>query len=204
MAVLTRINKPQPYGKPDQAPDRAFNSRALALFVNQIKKRAGARILDLGPVCNENINLFGRLIKTLDVNDMFSHLARVNKMKKKGDPWWRELDYPAELFDGILLWDLPDRLTDDDAGEASQRCHRILKPGGLVMVCAATDTQKSTAVNAFAMDREFGVTFRLQPYLSLPPTIRKTRDLLEVLEPLQPVQTFIFRNGLRELLLKKT
>ena len=195
--------KPHTYGLPDQTVDLSFTSRALPIFVNLVKKRAGMQILDLGPVCNENINLLARLIKRLYVYDMFSHLARAKRTKEESEPWWRQLDYPSEMFDGILLWDLPDRLTDRDALEASRRCHHILKPGGVVMACAATDTQESAEVNTFARDQNFRVTFRLQPHLTLPVTTRKTRDLLDVLSPLKSVQTFIFRNGLRELLLKK-
>ena len=188
---------------PGQTVDMAFISKALPVFIAKVNSHSMAQVLDLGPVCSENINIFAHLIKKLYICDMFSHLARALKKGAGSKRWWRQLDYPSGTFDGLLLWDLPDRLTDGDANETGQRCYDMLKPGGMVVVCAATETKKNTEVNAFVLQKEFRVTFRVQPHLNLPLHTRKTRDLIDVLGPLKSVQSFLFRNGLREFLLKK-
>ena len=197
------MHKSPKNGSSEQTLDMSFTSRALPAFIDKINSHSLAQILDLGPVCSENINIFGHLIKKLYVCDMFSHLARAKKGGLGSEPWWQQMDYPPETFDGILLWDLPDRLTNGDANEAGRRCYDMLKSGGMVMVCAATETETNTGVNTLVLQKDFRVTFRVQSHLHLPLHTRKTRDLLDALDPLKLVQSFIFRNRLREFLLKK-
>jgi len=180
-----------------------FTSKALPVFTDKVNSHSMVQILDLGPVCNENINIFAYLIKKLYICDMFSHLTRALKKGVGSKRWWQQMDYPPGTFDGILLWDFPDRLTDGDANEAGRRCYDILKPGGMVMACAATETKENTEVNTFVLQKDFRVTFRIQPHLNLPLHTRKTRDLIGVLDPLKLVQSFLFRNGLREFLFRK-
>jgi len=190
-------------GLPDQTVDLSFTSKALPVFIDKVNNHSTAQILDLGPVCNENINIFAHLIKKLYICDMFSHLARAFNKGAGLKRWWRQMDYPPGTFDGILLWDLPDRLTDGDAYEAGRRCSDMLKPGGMVVAFAATETKKNTEVNTFVLQKDFHVTFRVQPHLNLPLHTRKTGDLIGMLDPLKSVQSFLFRNGLREFLFRK-
>ena len=188
---------------PDQTVDMSFTSKALPVFIAKVSSHSMAQVLDLGPVCNENINIFAHRIKKLYICDMYSHLTRALKKGAGSKRWWRQLDYPSGTFDGILLWDLPDRLTDGDANEAGRRCYDMLKPGGMIVVCAATETKKNTEVNTFVLQKDFRITFRVQPHLNLPLHTRKTGDLIGVLDPLKSVQSFLFRNGLREFLFRK-
>ena len=58
MAALARMHKSHKYAVIDPTVALPFNSRALPVFIDHVKKHSRARILDLGPVCNENINLF--------------------------------------------------------------------------------------------------------------------------------------------------
>ena len=190
-------------GLPGQTVDMSFTSKALSAFIAKVNSHSMAQILDLGPVCNENINIFAHRVKKLYICDVFSHLARALKKGAGSKRWWRQLDYPSGTFDGILLWDLPDRLTDGDANEAGRRCYDMLKPGSMVVVCAAPETKKNTEVNTFVLQKDFRVTFRAQPHLNLPLHTRKTGDLIGVLDPLKSVQSFLFRNGLREFLFRK-
>ena len=203
MATLAGMQKSPKNGFSEQTVDMPFTSKAVPAFIDKVNGHSLAQVLDLGPVCSENINIFAHLIKRLYVCDMFAHLARAKKRGLGSEPWWQQMDYPSETFDGILLWDLPDRLTDGDANEAGRRCYDMLKPGGMVMACAATETETNPGVNAYVLQKDFRVTFRVQPHLHLPLYTRKTRDLLDVLDPLKSVQSFLFRNRLREFLLKK-
>lgn len=188
---------------PDPTVDMSFTSNALPTFIAKVKNQSRANVLDLGPVCNENINIFAHLVKKLYVWDMFAHLARTKKKEGESKPWGQQLHFLPGTFDGILLWDLPDRLTDGDAREAGRRCHDMLKSGGMVLTCAAAETEKNTEVNAFVLQKDFQVIFRTQPHLDFPLHPRNTRDLMGVLAPLKLVQSFLFRNGFRELLFQK-
>ncbi|MEA3232375.1 MAG: class I SAM-dependent methyltransferase [Thermodesulfobacteriota bacterium] len=203
MATFSGMRKSLKNGLPGQTMDMSFTSRALPVFIAKMNSHSMAQVLDLGPVCNENINIFAHRIKKLYICDMFSHLARALEKGAGSKQWWRQLNYPSGTFDGILLWDLPDRLADGDTNKAGRRCYDMLKPGGMVVVCAATETKKNTEVNAFVLQKDFRVALRAQPHLNLPLHARKTGDLIGVLDPLKSVQSFLFRNGLREFIFCK-
>lgn len=191
------------YDLPDQAVNMSFTSNVLPTFVDKVRNYSRAKVLDVGPVCNENINILARLINRFYVCDMYAFMAREKKEKNKSNPWHHRLDYPSGIFDGILLWDLPDRLPNGSAREAGRRCYELLKPGGMVLARAAAETEKNTGVNAFVLQEGFRLSFRHQPHLDFPLHTRNTRDLLGVLAPLKLIQSFLFRNGSREFLLQK-
>lgn len=203
MAVLAEMSKRTKTGLPEKSAFSSFTSRALPIFFNKIAHPADARMLDLGPVCSENVNLFARRLKKLYVFNFFAKWVLVNDKPSASKGAWGHLDYSPATFDGIVLWDLPDRMKDGDAREISRRCNIMLKEEGIVIVYATGQSQNVTRVNAFVLDDDYQVTFREQPHLNLPLHPRKTRDLFDVLNPLIPVQSFIFRNGLREFVLKK-
>ncbi len=203
MSVLVDMPKRTKTGLPEQSAFSPFTSKAVPVFLKQIPHPDEAHMLDLGPVCNENINLFASRLKKLFVFDIFTKKFLANSTDSKSKRFWRHLDYSPETFDGIVLWDLPDRLDDEDAHELGRRCNNLLKPEGITLVWATGQPHHETRVNAFAVDETFQIAFRDQPHLKLPLHPRKTRDLFDVLNPLIPVQSFIFRSGLREFVLKK-
>ena len=80
-----------------------------------------AQVLDLGPVCEENITYFARRVKRFHVCDMF---LRLNRNKREGLPSkmvWKHLDYRPHSFDGINLWDFIDHLNDDEIAQLASR-----------------------------------------------------------------------------------
>ncbi len=177
-----------------------YTSNVLQLFMEGLDGQASPQVLDLGPVCQENIRFLARRVKRLYVCDMF---IRLERCLGKGDPVdriWHELDYPPESFDGILIWELADRLDDGEVRALVKRCHTLLKPGGMAVVLVLGEQAASLGVNSFVVGQNFRVRLRFQPHLHLPIRGRQNRDILAMMTPLKPAKSFICRLGFMEFL----
>lgn len=162
--------------------------------------RPSAQVLDLGPVCQENIRFLARRVKRLYVCDMFIRLERCLGKGDSVDRIWHELDYPPESFDGILIWELADRLDDGEVRALVKLCHTLLKPGGMAVVLVLGEQAASLGVNSFVVGQNFRVRLRSQPHLHLPIRGRQNRDVLAMMTPLKPAKSFICRLGFMEFL----
>jgi hypothetical protein len=179
-----------------------YTSSVLHLFVQAIEHCQEPQALDLGPVCGENIDFFAHRVQRLYVCDMF---IRIDRNRRKGVPLsWalRQLDYPRQSFDGILLWDLADRLNDREAKGLVELCRNMLKPGGIVTVFVLGVRSLLDTVSSFVIGDGLRLHLRPQPHLDLPLHIRQNREVLSLFTPFTPVRSFIYRNGLREFLFR--
>lgn len=180
-----------------------YTSNALKLFMEHLQQRPERNLLDVGPVCQENIRFFASRVKKLYVCDMFIRLGRCIRKGSPVDQIWDKLDYPPQNFDGILLWELADRLDDPDVKRLVTLCHTLLRPGGMAMVVVLGDQSESSAANAFVVGQNFRVYLRPQPHLHLPLRSRQNRDVLSMMAPFIPARSFICRPGFMEFLFKK-
>ena len=118
---------------PDAALSPAsYTSEILRLFIDPLVRLKDGRILDMGPVCEENIMFFAGRLRRHFVCDMFIRLIREQRVARHSRNVWRHLDYPAGFFDGIHIWDLCDHLDDKMVNQLVQRCFSMLRPGGLL------------------------------------------------------------------------
>jgi hypothetical protein len=177
-------------------------SHAVRLLIESLAPDPDSQILDVGPVCSENINFFGRQVHRVYLCDMFMALNLALRENRNPSEIWGKLDYPPESFDAVLLWDFVDRLADQDLGRMVEICAFLVKAGGMIMVFARGELSVPTAVHTFAVSEGFRVHQRLQPHLSLPFHGRQNRQLLARLAPFAPVKSYMHRNGLREMLLR--
>jgi hypothetical protein len=196
-ALESRSNS-QPVAEPTR-----YLSNALRLFVQSLEKREETQLLDLGPVCGENVSFFARQVKRHYVCDMFLRLDRRRREGFPIDRVWADLDYPSQSFDGILVWDFGDRLEDDEVAKFVELCYSMIKPGGLAAVFVGSPWPFPSAVNAYVVGKEFWVHTRHQPHLDLPLLGRQNRDVLTMLAPFEPFKSFIYRSGLREFLFRR-
>lgn len=180
-----------------------FTSNTIKLFTEIIERRPGGQILDLGTACNENIQFFIRRIHRLVACDMFSRLADSFHGNHPSHQIWRHLDYPVESFDGILLWDLIDRLEEPDVTILADLCHSMVKPGGLVVLFVLGEQQLAPVVNSFVIGQDFRVHLRPQPQLHLPLRSRHNRDVLTLMSAFTLVRSFVCRQGLREFIFRR-
>lgn len=195
------VDRPEEQLYPELEP-AYYISNILRLFVEGLKGRRETQILDIGPVCGENINFLAQRVKRLYICDMFHRLDRHRHKGLPPSQAWRHLDYPPQSFDGILLWDLTERLDDQEAGRLVELCHSLVKPGGMVAVFVLGEKASPSLVNTFVIGDDFRVYLRPQSHLALPLRSRQNRDVLAMMAPFRPVKSYIYRIGLEEFLFR--
>lgn len=186
----------------DTVPAEAHNSMIVRLFCEDMAVRSRARVLDVGPICGENISLFAKGVQSLYVCDLFSGLHRERRAGQPLARFWKELEYAPDSFDGMLLWDLIDRVDDQETGRLLETVRGLLKPDGLLVVFACDEHEAGDTVEAFVLGRDYTVHQRPQGHLSLPRFPRQNREMLALLDGFDAVKSVIYRNGIREFLLR--
>ncbi len=171
--------------------------------MEDLGENGGGQILDVGSVCPENIDFLARRVKRLCVCDMFFHLIRGARNGPHPARMWERLDYPKESFDGILLWDLMDRLEDHDAEEVAKRCYNMAKPDGMVMMLAQGERTAQKKLNTFVISDDSRVYLRPKQDVELPLYMRRNRQIMDLLDPFTLMTSFIYRNGTREFLFRR-
>jgi 2-polyprenyl-3-methyl-5-hydroxy-6-metoxy-1,4-benzoquinol methylase len=163
----------------------------------------GGQILDVGSVCGENIDFLARRVKKLCVCDMFFHLIQGARNGPRSARMWERLDYLEGSFDGILLWDLMDRLEDSDAEEIAKRCYNMAKSDGMVMMLAQGERTAQKKLNTFVISDDSRVYLRPKQDVELPLYMRRNRQIMDLLDPFTLMTSFIYRNGTREFLFRR-
>jgi hypothetical protein len=181
----------------------SYTSEILELFIDPLIRIGDGQMLDVGPVCEENIMFFASRLRRLYVCDMFLRLIREQSVARHSRNVWRHLDYPVRFFDGIHLWDLCDHLDDKKVSQLVELCLSMLQPGGLLMMTAFEKPPSSARVNSFIIQSDYRISFRVQPHLNLAWHCRHNRALISMLTGFSIVKSLRYRNGIREILLKK-
>ena len=177
-------------------------SNVLKVFTERLKRSQNAQLLDLGPVCGENINFFAKRVKRLFVCDIF---LRLDLACRRGLPTtnvWQHLDYPPLSFDGIMLWGLIDYLDDSEVRKLLELCNTMLKPSGTLLAVVQDELTITSTINSYVIADNFEVYPRPQPHLSLSLRTRHNRALLTIVAPFIPIKSFVYRDGIREILLQ--
>jgi len=177
-------------------------SNAIRLFIKSLERKKERQILDIGPVCSENINFLAQHVMRLYVCDMFLQFDQERREDLPISNLWQHLDYPPQSFDGILLWGLIDHLEDLEVYRLVELCIKMLRPGGLVMVFSLGEQATQTVVKSFVIGEGFQLDLRPQPHLDLPFHMRHNREVLALLTPFTLVKSFIYHNGIRQFLLQ--
>jgi len=180
-----------------------YTSMMLQMYFETLGRPSIAQVLDVGPVCEENITHFAQRVKRLYVCDMF---YRLNQNRRKGLPTekvWEHLDYAPHIFDGINLWDFMDHLNDDEIGKLVNLCDTLLKPRGMMIVTSFEEPSAPSQIHSFVVKDGCQVIFRLQGHLNLPWYYRSNRIITEMLSEFGTIKSFIYRNGVREFLCKR-
>lgn len=194
----------RPWEQHNPEPDRTYyTSNALRLFAERLERLSEGQVLDVGPVCCENIRFFANRVKRLHVCDMFLRLDRKRRNSLPLSQAWRHLDYPPQSFDGILLWELVDRLDDREVKRLADLCYTMVKPKGTVLVFVLGEQSAPPTVNSFVIGAGYQIYQRLQPHLDLPLHRRQNREVLSLMEPLRPIKSFTYLHGFREFLFQR-
>lgn len=178
----------------------AYTSRILPLFVQVLEDHPKGNLLDVGPVCGENIRFFASRVAKLYVCDLFQRLSQECRRGRSASHIWLDLNYPVGSFEAIQLWNLGDHLEDRDFNRLVELCILMLKPRGVLMLIAGDEKTGPAESNAFAIGEAFRLRVRAQPDLKLPVHHRHNRDLIAMMSPFKLAKSFIYRSGVREFL----
>jgi len=181
----------------------SYTSEILKLFLDPLVRLKDGQMLDMGPVCEENIMFFAGRLKRHYVCDMFLRSIREKSVARHSRNVWRHLDYPARFFDGIHIWDFCDHLDDKKVSQLMEQCLTMLQPGGLLMMTAFEKAPSPARINSFVIQPGYRVGYRVQPHLNLDWHCRHNRALMSLLTRFSIVKSLRYRNGIREILLKK-
>jgi hypothetical protein len=204
---LAVYSAPLPKEAHTEADQNKYTSMMLRVYLDLLDQRQAERILDVGPVCQENILFFARRFGRIYICDMFLRLTREWDLESKRprEPAWGHLDYSPDSFDGIHLWDLPDHLDDECLQRLTGLCHVMLKAGGLVALSAFDSQCAPSEISSFVVeDSDLHVRWRPQPHLKLPWRFRQIRELTALMQPLTIANSFRYRNGIREFIFQKS
>jgi hypothetical protein len=180
----------------------AYTSRMLKLYSQNLANLSNARVLDIGPVCNENIVHFAQRVKRFYVCDLFLRLSRNRSKGPVFEKVLEHLDYAPGCFDGINLWDFIDHLKDEDIKRLVNRCQELLVGGGMMSITSFEKQWAPTKTHSFVINDGHQITFRPQGHLDLPRYYHSNRIMTSVLSAFPTVKSFIYRNGVREFLCK--
>jgi len=186
-----------------ELPFTDYNSRVLPIYLGRLGRYPDAHCLDLGPVCEENIMFFAKMSRTFSVCDMFSRLDRSLRRGLRPEKVWHHLDYRPHSFNGINLWDLINHLDDNEAERMAELCHTMLKPAGMLMIISFEEQRLSGPINSFVIQHDGRLILRVQPHLDLPWYYRDFSKLISLLRAFTLVKSFLYRNGIRELLFSR-
>ncbi len=180
-----------------------YTSEMLQLYIAKLEQQVQPGIVDLGPVCEENIMFFANRVKRHHVCDLFIRLDRHRRKQMPFGKLWDHLDYPDHSFSGIHLWDFLDHLDDSQAGRLLHLCNLMLKPGGMMMLTGFEESAQSSIIYSFVALDDYRLAFRPQHHLDLPLFYRSNRELTALLSKFRLVKSFLYRNGVREFFFQR-
>ena len=178
----------------------AYTSKILQQLANILEKQRRALVLDVGTVCNENINFFAKRAKKLFVCDIFAHMNRYQSSGLKTKSVWRHLDYEPNSFDVINLWNLVEHLNDNDAKRLTEICSKIVKKKGLLFVIDIENHVSAQVMNSFVIGEDFQISLRPQTHLDFPWYCRHNRAVISLFTSFSTVKIFQYKKGIREFL----
>ncbi|MEZ5356952.1 MAG: class I SAM-dependent methyltransferase [Bryobacteraceae bacterium] len=162
---------------------------------------AGCQVLDVGEFTQANVTFiigqghrltFEDLLRSFDIPG-----APATERLAKA------LDFPAEAFDAILVWDILEHFPPPVAQAIIPRLHRILRPGGILFACFHAEA-KDNMVDAFSFRIADGKTLLLQPRgrRRLAQTLNN-RSIEKLFAPFASVKFFLTRDSIREVIVRK-
>lgn len=178
-------------------------------FIRSIAAPEGQRILDLGPTSPSNINFVTGLGHRAYNDDLLlsSHDPSLLVPGEDGrkiidvDKFLTEnLNHEKELFDAVLLWDVPDYLDESLVKPVIERIHRVTKPGGLLLGFFHTrDAGPDAPYHRYhiadkqTLELQRGPQFRLQ-------RVFNNRHIENLFHDYSSLKFFLGRDNIREVL----
>jgi hypothetical protein len=189
-----------------------FSTSVLAPFLRSVTRGRKPTILDIGPVVGANLQFLVEQRMKVYVDDVLAGWDRWQE--ERGDEGGTSaqvaaylethLTYPPGLFDGVLCWDTLDALEPCAARLLVGHLHGLLKDGGMVLALFGPRTSVTTHRATYLIMDEWHLAYgrttarryHAQPYTN--------HHIAELFSGFHLAQSYLLRNGLREILFRKT
>ena len=202
-------------------PGDVFATLGVSKFVGALDGRDSVVVLDLGPAVGANVMLLGgRLGCKLHVQDVLS------------DPetWWsdkenqqhsrspdgdtsaevgrrslemRRLNNSTNSVDGVLCWDVFDYLSDESAEILASEVVRVLKPGGVTLLCYGAETRRPSGRMRYEIVDETRLRYRPLATERPAPRVWHSRAFVDLFDGLSVSNSFLLMTRMREVVLRK-
>ena len=198
MATATRLPR---------GDDVVVPSKALPKFLSALTQSQAPVLVDFGPVIGSNVGFFGeRLGCKLFIEDLGPDLGRhlrAGTMDALPALLEKRFRHADQTVDGLLCWDCFDFLDKASAQALAKQIVRMLRPGGAVMGFFCTSSVARSAFTKYEIVDETSLRHRPQAGPEFPKTALQNRDIIRMFDGLIVSDSFLLKNNIREMLLRR-
>jgi len=187
--------------------DRVFSTRALSKFVAALEAREAPVIVDLGLAVGPNVTfLWDRLgcklhftaFLSVGESDAVDVAAELERRRAA-----RRLEHAGNSADGVLCWDVFDYLDDEAATALAREVTRVLKPGGVALLCHGPGERIVTEPVQYEILDDRTLRYRPLAMARPEPRVWESRPFTDLFAGLTIRNSFLLTNGMREVVLRK-
>ncbi len=206
---------------PALAPRGGRPSNGLKDFLWQLDGTVHGNLLDLGPVWQATVGFFverGFKVYTEDLLSGWKEFLRAEEDRLRAQPpdkpspeispaeraerFLREsLQYPADSFHAVLIWDLLDYMDIELVARVVARLTDLLKRGGVIL--AVFHSRKPEGFHRYRVLDPQNLELLPTAPLFPPQRIYQNREILNLFSRFHTSKTFVGRDQLREGLFVK-
>jgi hypothetical protein len=204
-------------GQPDERRDTSVSrvaeplvpSKAFPKFLAAIAHRPEPPVLlDFGPVIGTNVAFFGEQLGCkLFIEDLFADFDRharagtLDALPATIDSRFRHADGSV---DGVLCWDFFDFLSKPAAQSLARQIVRMLRPGGAVMgfFCTSSSVDRAPFTKYEIVDPN-SLRHKAHPGSGGKKYAFLNRDIIKMFDGLIVSDSFLLKNNIREILLRR-
>ena len=190
-------------------PRISRRSTGFQEFIRSIAKTEGQRILDLGPTSPSNINFITGLGHRAYNDDLLlsSHDPVLITQDADGTKHIdvarflsENLAHDREIFDAVLLWDVPDYLDESLVKPVVERIHKVTKPGGILLGFFHTrDAGPNAPYYRYHIADKDTLELQRGPQFSLK-RVFNNRHIENLFHDFHSLKFFLGRDNIREVL----
>ena len=189
------------------------NSNGLDQFCSALEERSGMSILDLAGANQSTVSFITNYGHRLYSDDF---LHQLDQCFGEGDFYENQtnprdietflktaLDFPNEVFDGALVWDVLEYLSPTLLGVVVERLRAMLKPGSNLLAIFHAEERADTVPS---------YSFRIHGHRTIelasrgrrqPAQYFNNRSLEKLFQDFQSVKFFLTRDNLREVIVRR-
>jgi hypothetical protein len=192
---------------PTTAAEPVVGSKAFPKFLAALTAAPSPVLLDFGPVIGTNVEFFGeRLGCKLFIEDLSADIDRHSRgktMEALPGLFANRFRHADESVDGLLCWDYFDFLDKASAQALARQIVRMVRPGGAVMGFFCTSSVARSGFTKYEIVDETSLRHRAHPGSEFSKTALQNRDIIRMFDGLHVSDSFLLKNNIREMLLRR-